>query len=119
MFRKLMVVICLVTFIPAAAGAQELGRLASQQPVEQTAAVTPVKASTVPSPQMAAAQVMAANDCTDPATGATEVKEPRRSHSGMTFRDFVDIHFGEYRWIYWVGAAGALVALHAFAFNKD
>ncbi|GFO55126.1 hypothetical protein GMSM_21330 [Geomonas sp. Red276] len=118
MFRKLMVVICLITFIPAAAGAQELGRLASQQPGAQTAAAAAPRTSSVPSPEKAAAQV-AANECTDPATGATEVKESRHSHSGMTFRDFVDVHFGEYRWIYWVGAAGVLVALHVFAFGKD
>ena len=105
MFKKLTIIACLVSFSPAAAGAQELALLASSQPaVEQSVNLSP------PVYKLAATTVLAANDTQG--NQITEAQRPRKTHAGLTFKEFSEVHFGEYRWIYWVGAVAAIVALH-------
>jgi hypothetical protein len=119
MFRKLTVLVCLMSFCPAAVGAQELAALRqSPPPVESS---TDRQASrevdlSLPAARQAAT-VMAANEVQDSQVPAAE--RPRKTHTGLTFEEFVEVHFGEYRWIYWVGAAAILVAIHVAAGGKD
>jgi len=63
MFRKLIVIVCLLSFTPIAVGAQEL--------------------------------------------------------AGLTMGEWADIHFSNYRWVWWLGGVIVLVALHAVAISKD
>ena len=108
MYRKLTVFVCLVSFCPAAAGAQELALAVNAQPVqEQPATSEPAKEINLVPPL----ERLAAND--QQMTKSAEEQRPRRTHTGLTFKEFCEIHFGEYRWIYWVGAAAVLVAIHA------
>jgi hypothetical protein len=122
MFRKLTILLCLMSFSPVAAGAQDVALLVNAQPAAERAAAAGDSAA---APQQAkelnlslpakkeAATVMAANEV----QGAPAGESARKSHSGMTFGDFVDVHFGGYRWLYWVGAVAAIVVLHVTAFN--
>jgi hypothetical protein len=119
MFRKLVILVTLISFCPVAAGAQDVAILVKQQASEQMAASEPV-------PQLnlrAAAEkaepnvTVAANDMQE--APVADAPRPHKTHTGLTFKEFCDVHFGEYRWVYWVGAVGAIVLLHAFAFSKD
>ena len=117
MFRKLTILVCLVSFFPAAVGAQELAVL-KQSPfsVERSAvqqAASEVDLSLPVARQ--AATVLAANDVQHTTLAAEPAERPRKTHTGLTFQEFCEVHFGEYRWIYWVGAAAALVAIHVVA----
>jgi hypothetical protein len=115
MFRKLVILICLVSLCPAAAGAQDLAAIASQQPSSERAADRePAKEINLsPSVEKMTATILAANDMQG--VQATEEQRPKKTHSGLTFKEFCEIHFGEYRWVYWVGAAAVLVAIHVVA----
>jgi hypothetical protein len=115
MLRKLTVLVCLVSFFPAVAGAQDLAQLANAQPaVVQSAEREGVREVDLSLPaERVTANLMAANDVQG--SPRAEEQRPRKTHTGLTFREFVDVHFGEYRWIYWVGAAAALVAIHVVA----
>lgn len=119
MFRKLIVVFCLISFAPAAVSAQGLvsvaappaavvpatekapqpgGELNLSLPAERSAAVLLAAAET--------SQAMAMENAPE------QKRESRRSHS---WDNFLDVHFGGYRWIWWAGAAAILVAIHANA----
>lgn len=106
MLRKLLVVICLITFAPAAVGAQGVavaaaplaGDIDLSLPADSSRAV-----------QLAAAdspQPMASDKAPEPRS------ESRSSHS---WGNFVDVHFGGYRWVWWAGAAAVLIAIHVAA----
>lgn len=112
MFRKLTIFVCLVSFSPAAAGAQELALVANTRPSqERPADQAPAREINLSIPMdTQAAMLVAANDLQ--ANQMTEAQRPRKTHTGLTFSEFVDVHFGEYRWVYWAGAVVALVALH-------
>jgi hypothetical protein len=114
MFRRLIILLSLIAFSPVAAGAQELAALVSSPPPPAGAAA-PVSTSgpdlSIPE-QKAVPRVVAANDLQG--TPVTEAPA-KKSHPGLTFKEFCEVHFGEYRWVYWVGAAGALVLFHVFA----
>lgn len=115
MFRKLTVVICLLSFCPAAFGAQQLAgvsgaslaadRQAEQRPLNLTPLLT-----------LPADRVMVADNLKGDASAPTE--EPKKAKSGLTFGDWAEIHFGDYRWVWWVGGAAVLVGLHAFVFAE-
>lgn len=113
MLRKLTVLVCLVSLCPAAAGAQDLALLANSQPAlerpAEQAQLSELKL--MPSVDRNATIVVAANDVQS--NPITEAERPRKTHDGLSFREFVDVHFGGYRWIWWAGAAVALVAIHA------
>ncbi|MBU5637518.1 hypothetical protein KOM00_12345 [Geomonas sp. Red69] len=111
MLKKLAILVCLASFAPAAAGAQEVAPLLNQ-PAQQAA---PMQKSVNLMPrEEREATVVAVNDAQGTTQGATE-ERPRKSHSGLTFKEFCDVHFGEYRWVYWVGAVAAIVAIHVVA----
>jgi len=109
MFKKLAILACLVSFAPAAAGAQDVALLANAQPAQQTEA--PRTLNLMPT-QERAVTLVAANDIQgQPA----QEQHARKTHTGLTWKEFCDVHFGEGRWIYWAGAVAAIVALHVVA----
>lgn len=109
MFKKLAILVCLVSFAPAAAGAQDVALLANAQPVQQSEA--PRALNLMPSEERAVTLV-AANDIQgQPA----QEQSARKSHTGLSWKEFCDVHFGEGRWIYWAGAVAAIVAIHVVA----
>jgi hypothetical protein len=119
MFRKLTIIICLISFCPAAVGAQELAAVAGSQVVaEQTTEKLPNKEMNLslpvnkyPTDKLVSADNRNASD-------AVKSEEPKKEKSsGMTFKEWADIHWSNYRWVWWAGAAAALVALHVFAFS--
>src|SRR6266568_750016 len=115
MLRKLTVLICLISFCPAAAGAQEVALLVnSEQATEHPAGEGPTRELNLsPAMEKMSANVMAANDTQG--MQMMEAPRPKRTHTGLTFKEFCEVHFGEYRWIYWVGAAAAIAAIHIVA----
>jgi hypothetical protein len=117
MFRKLMIFVCLISFSPAALGAQGLPALADQSgaSASEERAGGPANLNLSPPPARDSGMVqLAANDRT---ADCAESPRPHKTHSGMTFKDFAEVHFGEYRWIYWVGAVTGIVLLHVLAFS--
>ena len=114
MFRKLIVVICLISFAPAAVSAQVLTSIAAPP-----AAVVPAAEMAAPPagelnlslPAERSAVLMAAAD-TSQGTAPEQKQEARKSHS---WDNFVDVHFGGYRWLWWAGAAVILGVIHAGA----
>jgi len=116
MFRKLTILVCLISFCPAAVGAQDLAVLKQSSPaIERTAEQNPAREIdlSLPVARQQAATILAQNDTQGAQAVATE--RPRKSHTGLTFEEFCEVHFGEYRWIYWVGAAAAIIAIHVVA----
>jgi len=116
MFRKLTILVCLMSFIPAAVGAQDLAPLKlNPLAVERTVDQQPAREIdlSLPAARQQAATVLAANETQGAQAVAAE--RPRKSHTGLTFEEFCEVHFGEYRWIYWAGAAAILVAIHVAA----
>ena len=115
MFRKLTVLACLITFSSAAAGAQGLAPLADRSgpAFDEPAGAANLNLSLPPSKEPGMVQ-LAANDRQ---ADAAEAPRQHKTHSGMTFKDFAEVHFGEYRWIYWVGAVTGIVLLHVLAFG--
>lgn len=119
MFRKLIVVLCLVSFAPAAVSAQGLVSVAVQP-----AAVVPVteKASqqggelnlSLPA-ERPAVMLLAAAETSQAVAMENAPEQKRESRSSHSWDNFVDVHFGGYRWIWWAGAAAILVAIHAGA----
>lgn len=112
MFHKLMIFVCLISFCPAAVGAQDLALLAGARPSQEgPAEQAPAREINLSIPMdTQAAMLVAANDLQT--NQMAEAQRPRKTHTGLTFSEFVDVHFGEYRWVYWVGAVAAIVALH-------
>ena len=119
MFKKLTIVVCLVSFFPAAVGAQDLAVL-QQSPlaVERTVDQQPARGIdlSIPAARQVAA-VMAENSVPEGQSTASE--RPRKTHTSLTFEEFCEVHFGDYRWIYWVGAAAVIIAIHVVAVGKD
>jgi hypothetical protein len=95
MFRKLIMLISLISFFPAAAGARDVALLTN-----------PVNISPHLEKQMT---VVAANDVQG---DLVMEARPHRSHEGLTFKEFAEVHWGGYRWVYWAGAVTGLVLLH-------
>lgn len=111
MFLRLIALACLVSLLPSLAGAGEIAALAPPQHVQQAAAPpagAPV--NLMPSQEGQARLVVAANDLQGAPAG--EERQAKKTHRGLTMQEFVDVHFGENRWIYWAIAGVALVALH-------
>ena len=114
MFRKLIVLICLLSFFPAAAGAQDLALLNTAQPAQEltTAQTQPTSMDlSAPMPKDEAFVVAANEYQSAPVTEA----RPRKTHTGLTFQEFVDVHFGGHRWVYWALAVAGIVAIHVVA----
>lgn len=117
MFQKFVVLLCLLSFFPAAVSAQELAQLNTAQPAlelkaEQTAPASINLSAPMPKDEVL---VLAANHVQSDQQSAKMTEErPRKTHTGLTFGEFVDVHFGDYRWIWWAAAVGGIVAIHAF-----
>jgi hypothetical protein len=115
MFRKLTILVCLIAFFPAAVGAQDLAGL-KQSPLARELTVDQPSVREIDLSLPAARQaaiVLAEND--SQGTQAVATERPRKSHTGLTFEEFCEVHFGGNRWIYWVGAAAVIVAIHVVA----
>lgn len=119
MFRKLMVVFCLISFAPAAVSAQ--GVVSAAAP----AAVAAPASEKAPPPggglnlslpaETSAAVLMAAAEASQAVALENAPEQKRESRSSHSWDNFVDVHFGGYRWVWWAGAAGILIAIHAGA----
>ena len=118
MFRKLIVVLCLVSFAPAAVSAQGVVSVAASSTVAVSAAekAPPSGELNLSLPAGRSAALLLAATETSPAmameSAPEQKRESRRSHS---WDNFLDVHFGGYRWVWWAGAAAILVAIHAGA----
>lgn len=111
MFKKIAILACLVSFAPAAVGAQDAALLVQTQPIQQSGEVG--KMVDLMPREERTPMLLAANDVQGIPTAGEQ--RPRKSHTGLTFKEFCDVHFGEYRWVYWVGAVAAIVAVHVVA----
>ena len=119
MLHKLIVVLCLISFAPAAVGAQVLASVASPP-----AAVEPVAEKALPAggelnlslpAEKSAAVLMAAAETSQGAAMGTAPEEKREARKSHSWDNFVDVHFGGYRWLWWAGAAVILGVIHASA----
>ncbi|MDD2308005.1 MAG: hypothetical protein PHH91_00290 [Desulfuromonadaceae bacterium] len=117
MLRKLMVLICLVSFVPAAARAQ--GIVAAPSAAE-SAIAAPAQSGggvnlSLPT-ERSAAVLMAAADTSKAATDSTAPEHKTEAkRSSFNWGNFAEVHLGDYRWVWWAGAAAALIAIHAGA----
>jgi hypothetical protein len=121
MFRKLIVVVCLLSFLPAAVGAQGL---TAAIPAEPVATVAAAGGNTTPTGQqlnlMAAAEksatmLVAAADTSQSAATKVAPEQKKESHSSFDMRNFADVHLAEGRWVWWAGAIIILAAIHIAA----
>ena len=120
MLRKLTVFICLLSFAPAAVNAQEIAALAAL-PVAVESATAP--SITLPGQAMdlslpvARSEVilMAAVDTSQAVATASAPEQKKTEHSSFNWGNFAEVHLGDYRWVWWVGAAAVLIAIHANA----
>jgi hypothetical protein len=121
MFRKLTVIICLLTFCPMAVGAQELITIANSQiatdlPVaDNNPQNKDLKSSSPISMYPANIVIVAESQNGFDVEKVTEKNKEKKS--GITFNEWAEIHWGDYRWVWWAGAAGALIALHAIVLS--
>ena len=112
MFKKLTVLACLISLCPAAAGAQEVAVLLNSQPAQERQAEPARTVNLMPTEERALT-LMAASDVQG--AQASREQRPGKTHSGLTWKEFCEVHFGEYRWVYWAGAVAAIVAIHVVA----
>lgn len=116
MLRKLTVLVCLLSFAPAAVNAQGIAAIAAS-PVAVETSATPEKAVNLSLPgERSAAVLMAAAD-TSQGTAMAVAPEQKQAvkHSSFNWGNFAEVHLGDYRWVWWAGAAVALIAIHAGA----
>ena len=117
MFRKLTVIMCLISFIPAAVSAQGLTtavpQLSAVGSEKSTLPVQDVNLS-LPAERSESVLMAAAETSQGTAMGSAPARksESRSSHS---WDNFVDVHFGDYRWVWWAAAAAILVGIHVAA----
>ncbi len=117
MLRKLTVLICLLSFAPAAVNAQGIAALAAA-PVAVESATAP--ATTLPGQALdwslpAARSEVILMAAADTSQGAATEQKKAEKHSSFHWENFAEVHFGDYRWVWWAGAAVALIAIHAGA----
>ena len=115
MLRKLLVVICLITFAPAAVGAQGMADAAVPQPSAVRVAADAPLAGDIDLSLPAAssrAVLLAAADSPQAMASDNAPEHRSESRSNHSWDNFVDVHFGGYRWVWWAGAAAILVAIH-------
>lgn len=106
MLKKTVLLLCLITFVPVAAGAQTV----APTPASSTQASSDVDLSSPPTPPATA--LVAQNLAGDAPAAEQQGQQPKKFHSGLTFKEWCEVHFGENRWIYWAGAAAGLVLFH-------
>lgn len=120
MFRKLAVVICLISFAPAAVSAQGIAAIAATPAVVESAtesATPPGRGINLSlNAERSTAVLMAAADTSQGTVMANAPEQKREAkHSSFNWGNFAEVHLGDYRWVWWVGAAAALIAIHAGA----
>jgi hypothetical protein len=121
MFRKLTIVICLISFAPAAVNAQGLAALAASPAAAGLAAENSMPSApetnlSLPA-ERATAVMLAAAESSQSAAMVNAPEQKKESRSAHSWDNFVEVHFGDYRWVWWVGAAAVLIAIHAAAAN--
>lgn len=115
MFRKLTVFICLLSFTPAAFGAQQLAGIAGS-PVVSDQRIEQRPLNLTPPQSLPAEKLMVAENLKN--SDSLKAEEPKKAKPGLTFGEWADVHFGDYRWAWWAGGAAVLVGLHAFVFAE-
>jgi len=120
MLRKLTVFVCLISFSPAAVGAQELAAIAGSPLVVDMPSSSLQQGKDVnlslPITNRYPVDKLASAEKSSGYGAAMPDETTKGKKSGMTFKEWAEIHFGENRWVWWAGATAALVALHAFVF---
>jgi hypothetical protein len=117
MFHKLTIVFCLISLAPSAVSAQEVASLMSppsattDAPVENTS--SPVRMINLSPP--AETVLIAAGQSQESEVQKSPPEQKRESRSSFNWGNFAEVHLGDYRWIWWVGAAAVLIAIHAGA----
>ena len=119
MFRKLTIVICLISFAPAAVNAQGLAALALSPAAaglsaDSTAASMPETSLSLPA-ERTKVMLLAAAESSQRAAMVNAPEQKKESRSAHTWDNFVDVHFGDYRWVWWAAAAAVLVGIHVAA----
>jgi len=121
MFRKLTIAFCLISFTPFAVGAQGLTTL--DTPPAAVAAARDLPPSTGQDINLSlpaassTTMLMAAADTSKSAAMVNTPDRKSESRSAHSWDNFVDVHFGDYRWVWWAGAAAILIGIHAAAAN--
>lgn len=120
MLRKLTVFICLLSFAPAAVNAQGIAAIAAAPVVVESAAAPatlPERTMDLSLPTARSTAVLMAASHTSEGTAAAPAPEQKKAEKNSSFHweNFAEVHLGDYRWVWWVGAAAALVAIHAGA----
>lgn len=116
MLRKLTVLICLLSFAPAAVNAQGIAALAASPGAVQSTNQTEKGMNLSLPAERTAAVLMAAADTSQGTAMASAPEQKKESkQSSFNWGNFAEVHLGDYRWVWWAGAAVALVAIHAGA----
>ena len=119
MFRKLIIILCLVSFAPAAVTAQGLTAVAtppvSAGPAAERTAQPPRELNLSLPAETSSAMLLAAAETSQRAANCASAEQKCESRSSHNWDNFVDVHFGGYRWVWWVGAAAILAAIHIAA----
>jgi hypothetical protein len=117
MFRKLTIIICLISFVPATVGAQGLvtpAPSASPAAVETENAALPSQAANLLLTAERSEKILLATADTSQNTCKCDASEQvKASNSDFEWGNFAEVHLGGYRWVWWAGAAAALIAIHA------
>jgi len=119
MFRKLTIVVCLISFGPVAVNAQGLAALAASPAAiglaaENRAPSSPEANLSLPV-ERSATVLLAAAESSQRTAMVNAPEQKKESRSAHSWDNFVDVHFGDYRWVWWAGAAAILIGIHAVA----
>jgi hypothetical protein len=112
MLRKLIIVICLLSFLPAAVGAQGL---ASAPVAANNAAASSQEVNLLMAAEKSATTLVAAADTSQGAATQVAPEQKKQSQSSFDIRNFADVHLAEGRWVWWAGAIVVLAAIHIAA----
>jgi len=120
MLRKLMVLVCLVSFVPAAASAQVITAVTAPSATPESAIAAPTTPAagvnlSLPAERSTAVLMAAAETSKDAAVTSAPEQKTEARRSSFNWGNFAEVHLGDYRWVWWAGAAVALVAIHAGA----
>ncbi|MDD2273306.1 MAG: hypothetical protein PHP95_15460 [Desulfuromonadaceae bacterium] len=120
MLRKLMVLVCLVSFVPAAASAQSIAAIAASPAAQESTIAAPTTPGaavnlSLPAERSSTVLLAAAETPKDATMSSAPEQKPAARHSSFNWDNFTEVHLGDYRWVWWAGAAVALVAIHVGA----
>lgn len=117
MLKKITVFICLLSFTPIAVNAQGIAAIAASPVAVESQAAGPSNSAMDLTLPAARSEVilLAAADTSQGAAAASAPEQKKSQHSSFNWGNFAEVHLGDYRWVWWVGAAAALIAIHAGA----